>query len=155
MKGLEREKGRTPLDNSLVAFVVSVVVLTIVGMTYLELWSYLYSIVVAWVISDFLITLIVRGGGGILQIPLYGTRIQTKGRGYLAFLIGIIIGTWLSTFFSDMIFNLLKFGVSTVAISSGANLSSPQADWLTVFVSSLVVGALAFIDLNVRFYGRE
>ena len=80
-------------DNTYVAVFGSIVVLTIVGVFSFAIWNYAYSVAVAWVISDIILSGVVAGGEGWLKIPFISDDFQNKGRGYLAFLIGIVGGT--------------------------------------------------------------
>jgi hypothetical protein len=138
-----------------VAFLIAFALLSIVGVTFREAWLYLFSAAVAWVISDFILNLIIRGGGGIAQIPLWGTQIQTKGRSYLAFVLGIFIATYASSFFSDALFKGMGFGVASSAAAAGVTLSASQAEWTGIVISTFMVAVLVFVDFNTRFYGRE
>lgn len=155
MNDLGSDEGESPLDNAVVAFIIAFVVLSVVGYVYRDLWVYLFSAAVAWVGSDFFVNLIVRGGGGLAQIPLYGSQIQTKGRSYLAFCFGIFFATAISAFFSDALFKMMEFGVRVTVTATGISLTTYQTDWTTIIVSSLVCSILIFVDFNVRFYDRE
>jgi hypothetical protein len=147
-------KKKSVLDNAIVAFLIALGVLTFVGYVYRDLWIYLFSAAVAWVVSDFVITLIVRGGSGIAQIPLWGTQIQAKGRSFMAFCFGIFVATAISAFFSETLFKVMEFGVAVSVTAAGVSLSPYQTEWTTIFVSSLVCSILVFGDFNTRFYGR-
>lgn len=139
------------LDNSLGAVILSVLALIVIGFLSIDYWTYLFAVGVAWVISDFILNLVVRGGSGIAQIPLWGTQIQTKGRSFLAFLFAIFFGSWVSSYLSDFIFRIAGFAVASVTVN-GATLSSSQVSTVTTILCSLLVGALAFVDFNTRFY---
>jgi len=151
---MEEERKKSPFDNPIVAFVIAFAVLSLVGYGYRDLWIYLFSAAVAWVASDFAINLIVRGGGGLAKIPLWGNNIQTKGRSYLAFCFGIFFATAGSAFFSDALFKLMEFGVRASVTTAGVSLTPYQAESTTILVSSLVCSILVFVDFNTRFYGR-
>jgi hypothetical protein len=70
------------------AIIGSIAVLIVVGLFAFDLWFGLFSIAISWVIADFVLSLVMRGGGGIVQLPpVSGTEAVTKGRAYLAFLI--------------------------------------------------------------------
>jgi cytochrome c oxidase assembly protein Cox11 len=148
---MEERRKRSLFDNALVAFFISFLLLSIFGVTFREVWLYLFSVGVAWVVSDFVLNLIIRGGGGIAQIPLWGTQIQTKGRSYLAFVLGIFVATYASSFFSDVFFKAIGFGVATAA---EVTLSASQAEWTGIVVSSFMMAVLMLVDFNARFYGR-
>jgi hypothetical protein len=151
---MHQEKKKSPFDNPVIAFIIAFAVLSLVGYGYRNLWVYLFSAAVAWVASDFAINLIVRGGGGLAKIPLWGNNIQTKGRSYLAFCFGIFFATAGSAFFSDALFKVMEFGVRTSVTAAGVTLTPYQTEWTTILVSSFLCSILVFVDFNTRFYGR-
>jgi hypothetical protein len=148
---LHQAKRKSVLDNAFIAFVIAFAALNIVGNMWRDLWAYLFSAAVVWVISDVIINLIVRGGGGLAQIPLWGNKIQTKGRSFLAFVFGVFFTTWASSFLSEALYKGMGFGTATVETT----LNASQANWMGILISSLMVGVLIFLDFNARFYGRE
>jgi hypothetical protein len=152
---MDEEKKKSPFDNPVIAFIIAFAVLSIVGYEYRDLWIYLFSAAVAWVASDFIINLIVRGGSGLAKIPLWGNQIQTKGRSYLAFCFGIFFATAGSAFFSDALFKMMEFGVKTSVTAAGVTLTPYQTEWTTIIISSFLCSILVFVDFNTRFYGRE
>ncbi len=152
---MQERKKRSPFDNAIVAFLIAFVVLTLVGCVYRDLWIYLFSAAVAWVVSDFFINLIVRGGSGLAKIPLWGNQIQTKGRSFLAFCFGIFFATAISALFSEALFKAMEFGVVVSVTAAGVSLTPYQTEWTTILVSSLICSALVFGDFSTRFYGRD
>ena len=94
---------------------------------------------VAWISSDFCISIFVGGGGGIGQIPLLGSKSQYKGLVFLAFFIGI--------FLVSVFVNLLATGLTQILANF---LSNPLVCiFIGVFLSLLV-----FADLQVKYYNR-
>jgi hypothetical protein len=146
------------LENSFVAVAVSIVILTTVGLLWFDGWFFVYVVAVSWVLSDILLSLIVRGGEGILQIRFFGTLTQPKGIGYLAFLIGIVIATALSTAYSEIIYGLTGFTISSIPIGQttlGALVPVSNVTALTVFAANCIVGVMVFVDMNLRFYKKS
>lgn len=117
--------------------------------TYLSsIWLIIFGIVVSWVLSDFLISLAVRGGEGIAQIPILGTLTQNRGRAYLAFFVGIILVTAFSSFvveFSPEFFYSLKLAEPMLVPFGGVILPENV-------VMSVLAGGLVYLDLRARFY---
>jgi hypothetical protein len=136
-----------------VAVAVTIVALITVGIVFPVAWNYVFAAAIAWVVSDVVINLIVKGGGRIVQIPILGTRTQFKGHGYLAFMIGILVGTSSSTFLSE---NLLGIVGITLASAQAGRLVLSGADWTsTVLIASVLAGLLVYGDFQFRFYVRD
>ena len=142
------------LRETSVAVGAVVLVLIVFGLLARDLWTYLFTAAMAWVISDAVINIIVKGGGRIVQIPILGTRTRFKGHGYLAFFFGITVGTWSSSMFAEILLGLV--GVAVTSAESGRLILSGAGNWTsTVLLASLVVGLLIYGDFNVRFYVRD
>jgi hypothetical protein len=148
---------RISLDSSIVAVSISIAVLTGVGLSSFPLWNYIYSVSLAWVLSDFILNLIVQGGGGWLKIPFASNDFAAKGKGYLAFFFGIVLGTWLSSFGSDFVFNFVGLAVSKIPSNSTQPIMevvNANPTLFTLLFANIIVGCIVFLDLNVRFYKK-
>jgi len=136
-----------------VAVGVSILLLIVVGLLFPDAWNYVFTAAIAWVVSDVVINLVVKGGGRIVQIPILGTRTQFKGHGYLAFIIGILVGTSSSIFLSGILLGIVGI---TVASAQSGRLVMTGADWTsTVLIASVLAGLLVYGDFQFRFYVRD
>jgi hypothetical protein len=93
----------------------------------------------AWIASDFCISIFVGGGSGIGQIPLFGSKSQYKGLVFLAFFIGIFV--------VSVFINFVTAGLTQLLASF---LSNP---FVCLLVGFLLAG-LVFADLQMKFYNR-
>lgn len=147
------------IDNSVAAVAGSIAVLTVVGLVSWQIWNYAYSVSIAWVISDLVLSVIVIGGEGWLKIPFVSEDFQNKGRGYVAFLIGIITATWLSSWIADSMLGwagiLLKhIPVTNSTITPLLIVVASNPTLFTILIANCIVAALVFLDLNARFYKK-
>jgi hypothetical protein len=150
---MQRRK-RSRFDNLLVVVPASIVALTLVGLVAFNIWFGLFSIAISWVVADFALSLFIRGGGRIVQLPpVSGTQTVTPGRAYLGFLIAIFIVTLLGSISTDWLFRIAGFTVSSV-MGIGVSLPPAQIGPLTILLCSGLVGVLVFFDLKARFYKR-
>jgi hypothetical protein len=117
---------------------VSYVVLALVGIIYPLGWVFLFSILFSYVLSDLILNGFIHGGKGWSKI-FDEADFTHKGHAYLVFLVGIVVGTLLSSFIADSIFQYAQ----THMIWSYALL-------LTDF--AVVVAVLG--DLEWRFYTK-
>src|SRR5579863_8199041 len=102
-------KKRSPIDNDLSALFIGSMILFVVGEIDFKVWILVFSLLVAWVVADVLISAFSGGGRGAGQIPVTGSRIRSKLRVYLAFIFGIIFSSLVSSYFSDFfVTNLLQ-----------------------------------------------
>jgi hypothetical protein len=148
---------RRSLTHLVFAVVGSILVLTAIGLFVFDIWSQLFSIAISWVIADFILSLFIRGGGGIVQLPhVSGNITVTKGRAYLAFLIAIFAVTLISSVATGWLFQVTGLAVSSV-VAVGFSLSLPpeQIGSMTILLCSSLVGVLVFLDLKARFYARR
>lgn len=146
--------------NSVVAAAISIVVLIIAAFLSPELWESLFTVMLSWVVSDFIVNMFIHGGQGISQTFWSETRTEAKGHAYLAFFLGIVVATYLSTGISA---RLLQASLSIFDTISPTTTNSTitflghmiKQDWLmtTVAFSSLAA-VVVFADLNWRFYKR-
>lgn len=133
-------KAEEILDNSIVAFFVCFLTLSGFGVFLPDYWIILFSILCSYLVCDLSINLFIIGGSGIVQIPLLGNLTQEKGRGFVAFFVGIIISTIISLFLSDMILNAVR--IST--------------DWFTAVTSlSFGISVAIYADMKAKFYRRK
>jgi hypothetical protein len=146
------------LNKSWVAVASSIAVLTIVGRLSFSTWNYVYSVSLAWVISDFILNLIIQGGEGYAKIPFVSDKFSSKGRSYLAFLIGIVVGTWLSATGADWIFTFVGLAVAATNATSlpvVIHVIAFNPTFSTLVFANIIIGCLVFVDMNVRFYKRS
>ena len=96
--------------------------------------------ILAFLSSNILSNVFIKGKRGILQISLFGTQTQPKGYGFIAF--------FLSIFAAAMIINVIT-DVSVTIISE--YYPDPFKDILI----GLALAGLAYLDMNAKFYGRK
>lgn len=102
-------------------------------------WGYIFSILLAYLIADAIVNFSVRGGGGIILIPIVSNnRTQHKGHGYLAFILTILFSTIASGFISDMFTKWVE-GLSR---------------WAVVLFPNIIMIALVYLDFFLTFYRR-
>jgi len=94
----------------------------------------------AWLASDVVVVLFIRGGSGILQIPLFGNKAQPKGYGFLFFFITIFT---------------VSIGINVLTDKIAFFLSNYLSDFLVDLGIGFFLSALVFLDLNAKFYTRE
>jgi hypothetical protein len=96
--------------------------------------------VLAFLASDILSLLFVRGGSGILQIPLFGTKAQPRGYGFLAFFASIIVVAVVVNWIAERI-------VERVFTSFG--------DIIVCMTVGLILAVLVYLDMYAKFYDRK
>ncbi|MGD0690181.1 MAG: hypothetical protein ABSA50_10465 [Candidatus Bathyarchaeia archaeon] len=127
-----------------------------------DVWIFVVSALLAWVIADTIFNLLIRGGEGIFQTRLAGTtHTQAVGYGYLVFLFVVGFATLMATKFTEWLMLIIPFWLNsydgmTGAIINIANIRYVSASWFfsTLIISS-AAGIAALIDLFVRFYQRH
>lgn len=113
-------------------------VLAIVCLVYPDGWIFLFSAFFSYVLSDFLLNFFIHGGNGWAKI-FDETDFANKGHAYLVFLIGIVVGTLLSSFGGESLMTYLQ-----------SQMPWYQASLLTDLLAvSAIVG-----DLEWRFYSK-
>lgn len=143
---------RRSLTHLVLAVAGSIIVLTVVGLFVFDIWLKLFSIAISWVIADFILSSFIRGGGGIVQLPhVSGNVTVTKGRAYLAFIIAILVVTFISSLATGWLFQITGLAVSSV-VAIELSLPPAQIGSLTILLCSLLVGILVYADLKARFY---
>ena len=100
----------------------------------------LFFAIIAFLISDLISVFFIRGGNGILQIPLFGSKTQPKGYGFLAFFITIIV--------SSIIVDLLSETIAAILYIYSANFGYD-------IIIGLGFSALVYLDMNARFYAHS
>jgi hypothetical protein len=145
------------LSNGLVAVAISIAALTIVGSVSFPIWNYVYSVSVAWVISDFLLNLIIQGGQGWAKISFVSKDFMPKGKSYLAFFFGIVIGTWLSAIGANWIFGFVGLAVAATNSTNVPVMHMIAANpaFSTLLFANIIMGCLVFVDMNLRFYKKS
>jgi hypothetical protein len=101
---------------------------------------YIIVVVVAFLISEGISELFIRGGSGILQIRFLGARAQPKGYGLIALFLSVILTSWLIDVLTD-----------TLAINITVWFSDIGKDLLIGL--GLAVGV--YVDMYMRFYRHE
>lgn len=119
---------------------LSVLILILVGFLSRYLWVLLFSATFSYVVFDALLSvLVIRGGGGYAVIPLSGEHFRCEAHSYIAFLTGIIVGTLVASFYTDVIERLLEAFLGW---------------YVTLLGLSASIGLLIFLDLYFRFYAK-
>jgi len=125
------------IENPIVAFLLCFSGMAILGFAFPTYWIFLFSIICAYIICDLALNLFIIGGRGIAQIPLTGHQSQEKGHAYIAFFVGIIIATLISSIFSDAIMKLIQ----------------SYEYWLVAMViASFLIGLVVYADMRAKFY---
>lgn len=95
--------------------------------------------IISFIVSDGLCDLFIRGGGGILQIPIFGTKAQPKGYGFLMFFISIPISAVLVEWATQMTYGAI----------------SPMfRDLSWCIIIGLGLAVVVYLDMNAKFYER-
>jgi hypothetical protein len=129
------------LKNPLVALVFTVIISTILLHFFTEFGKILLIILVAFFASDMVSLLFIRGGNGILQIPIMGTEAQSKGYGYLAFYFVIIISAIASGAIAELILNIF--------------ISPKLGNLLNELIISSLFSVAVYLDLKLKFYDNR
>lgn len=96
--------------------------------------------IIAWLASDFLTPYIIAGGKGIFQFKINNTRTIAEGYGFLTF-FGVILG--------------LSIGINFLSDNITQMLSNSLSDFIVAWLVGLVLSALIFADLYLKFYKHE
>ena len=124
------------LRNPYFDAIMTYIVLGVVGLVYPSGWIFLFSIFFSFVLSDIILNFFIRGNKGWSKI-LTNEKFACKGHAYLVFLLGIIIGTILSSFVAEWV---LQYAQS-------------QLSWITaVLLTDFIVVGAVLGDLLWRFY---
>jgi len=136
------------LNNAVVAFFFSVVVMTLIYAYSVVLWTDLFSITTSWVLTDFFFSLLIAGGSGIFIFKPFNTETLHKGKAYLVFYAMIVFSTLLSSAFIDAFLKSTETSQDVVTI---LGTSIPHY----IIFTNFVAGILVFVDMNTRFYQRQ
>lgn len=149
------------LRNSIVVAFASIVVLIIAAVLRPDLWGSLFTVIIAWVVSDFIVNIFIHGGQGISQTFWSEARTEAKGHAYLAFFLGIVVATYLSSGISAWLLQASlsifdKISPSTTNSTITVLGYAAKQNWLMTCVAfSSLAAVLVFADLNWRFYKRS
>jgi len=129
------ESFQNQLENVGIACFVSYATLLFIGLAVPSIWAFMFSIIVSFVLSDVILNGFINGGEGHAKI-FSKRRFANKGHAYVVFLAGIVIGTVLSSFLSDLWLQTFQ--------------SQPWV--LMVVISDFFAVLFVFADLQWRFY---
>jgi MFS family permease len=128
------------IENPVIAFLLCFGGMAILGFAFPAYWIFLFSIICAYIICDLALNLFIIGGSGIAQIPVTGNKSQEKGHAYIAFFVGIIVATLISSIFSGMIMKLIQ----------------SYEYWLVAMViASFLIGLVVYADMKAKFYTHK
>ena len=118
-------------------------------------------------IADVVLTaFFVRGGGGWLKIP-WGEDSELfkgKGRGYVVFLLGIVVSPIASSVITEWMLTVIGLAVTSIAATNSTTIRpiepmlhviASNPGFLTLVIANCAVGILVFLDLTARFYKRS
>lgn len=107
-----------------------------------DVWYFVVSTMIGFLIADIVLTnFFIGGGGGIAQIPIFGTLARRRGHAYISYYIGIVLTTFLSAWGTS---EIIKFAESTF-----------PNDIISLRVSiSVIVAILVFVDFHSRYCER-
>lgn len=95
--------------------------------------------ILAFLISSFVAPLVIRGGKGLVQIPLLGHLIQPKSYAFLALFIFICV--------AGIVIDKLAQGIV-------AYVEGQFSDLIGNLIVGLVLAFLVYIDLEKEYYAR-
>jgi len=99
----------------------------------------LIATILAFLASDFLMWMFIRGGHGILQVRLFGTKTQPKGYGFIAFFLTIIgTGIFVNKLTEAIILSFLAYA----------------GEFIADILIGLTLSALVYLGVYVRFYAH-
>jgi len=105
-----------------------------------SIWGYIFAIILSYLLADIFSLLIIKGGKGIVIIPLIDDNLtQSKGHGFIFYLIAIFFTTIIGGLLADYLSNLiveLKF------------------IWF-LLIANLLLVCLVYFDFNLTYYSRS
>jgi len=132
--GKKSELFKNPFFSAFVSYIV----LAFVALIYPTGWVLLFSIIFSFVLSDVILNFFIHGGSGWSKI-FTDIEFTCKGHAFLVFLIGIVVGTILSSLIADAILQYAK----------------TQLSWFyAILLTDLLVMVAVLGDLEWRFYTR-
>lgn len=99
--------------------------------------DFLIIAIVGYLGSDVVSKFFVRGERGILQIPIFGTKAQPKGYGFIAFFLSILATALLMSIITDLV-------VTTISVY--------LSDFILDLGLGLVFAVLVYSDMYAKFY---
>jgi uncharacterized membrane protein len=102
--------------------------------------DFFIATILAFIASDILMWIFVRGGNGIFQSRLFGTKAQPKGYGFITFFVALM--------FVAVVVNWLTEQMLTY-------LSTSYGDVMVCIVIGLTLSSLVYLIVHVRFYVRQ
>lgn len=102
--------------------------------------DFFIATILAFIASDILMWIFVRGGNGIFQSRLFGTKTQPRGYGFI-------------TFFFALVF--VAFVVNWLTEQTLTYLSTSYSDFTVCIAIGLTLSALVYLIVHVRFYVRR
>jgi uncharacterized membrane protein len=102
--------------------------------------DFFIATVLAFIASDVLMWILVRGGGGIFQARLFGSKTQPKGYGFIFFFASIVFIAVVINWLTDITITFLQ-----------ASYSDPTV----CIVVGLVLVSLVYLIVHVRFYSHR
>jgi hypothetical protein len=118
---------------------ISYGILALVALVYPKGWIFLFSVFLSFVLSDLLLNCFIHGGEGYAKL-FTDNNFANKGYAYLVYLVGIVIGTVLSSIFADHLMAYLQ-----------VILQWYQA----VLITDLIALGAVVADLQWRFYDKK
>ena len=128
----------TYLENIWVAIFLSFILIIAVNKLSTTIWSYVFAILLSYLIAEFLSSSLIKGGKGIVQFPAIGNSTQHHGHAYFVFVISIILGTLASSWFSTKI---------TIFVSS-------LTGWQSLMIPNLILIAVIAGNFYTLFLRR-
>jgi len=108
--------------------------------------------ILAFLVSDLVSPLIIRGGRGIVQVPLSGSsRTRPRAYAFLVLFISIPIAGLFIDWLSQVIMGVLVESVPTI-VSSQVQIET--SGLIADLAVALTLAVLVYIDLQVKYYAR-
>jgi hypothetical protein len=122
--------------NPFVSASVSYIILAFIALFYFQGWILLFSVFLSFVLSDIILNFFIRGGKKWAKVG-FNNEFACKGHAYLVFLVGIVVGTLVSSVVAD---GIMKY------------LQSMMPWYYASLVTDLIVVGSVLGDLLWRFY---
>lgn len=124
-------------NNEFGAAMLCAIALIVSGVFSFEVWGFLFSATFSYVAFDAIFSWSMHIGDGYIKLGL-NNEFQTKGHGFLAFFLAIVLGTAIINFATDYLINYAK--------------QSGSADAF-VFLLSIFAVMIILVDVEFRFQG--
>ena len=109
--------------------------------------------ILAFLASDLISPLIIRGGGGIVQ-TLGSTRARPRWYAFLVLFISIPIIGVIIDWISGIMMTLLVENVPVIVSSQVSPVQVEMAGLIADLVVALVLAYLVYFDLQIRYFAR-